>query len=64
MPLNDDWKKKYNFNPKAEVTMPMSPTSCPTVSPFERKPDEPKPSTSSSSSSSSDSKKKGNCKVS
>lgn len=38
MPVNDDWKSKYDFNPKdAKVTMPLSRDSCPTVSPFVKK---------------------------
>lgn len=59
-PLGDEWMKHYSFNPDAKVTMPICKDHCPSVSPFEKKPEEPKPflpnspqSTSSSSSSSS-----------
>lgn len=42
-PFGDRWKKRYEFNPNARVTMPMTKDACPTVSPFEKKPEEPKP---------------------
>lgn len=54
-PSDDLWKKKYDFNPKAKVTMPANRDSCPSVNPFEKKPEEPKPTTSAYKSSSSSS---------
>lgn len=42
-PFGDRWKKRYDFNPNARVTTGLTKESCPTVSPFEKKPEEPKP---------------------
>lgn len=52
-PSDDSWKKKYDFNPKAKVTMPANRDSCPSVNPFEKKPEEPKPAAPISKASSS-----------
>jgi hypothetical protein len=64
MPLNDDWKKKYDFRPDVAVnTMSMT---CPSVSPFIRKPDPPKEnaSTSGAGTSAASGGKEKCCKLS